>query len=95
MFKFLFTLLIFSFLILSKDIKAQNNDFQAGIYNIGIGSVLGGVGAIIHKRPEENFGKTLLKGMVQGALGGYLIFESKRLVRNFAETGSYNYVWRK
>lgn len=73
--------------------KAQNNDFEAGLFNVGIGSVLGGVGAIINKEPGEKFGKTLLKGLGQGALGGYLVFESKRLVREFAETGDYNYVW--
>lgn len=31
--------------------------------------------------------------MGQGALGGYLVFESKRLVREFAKSGNYNYVW--
>lgn len=34
-----------------------------------------------------------MKGLGQGALGGYLVFESKRLIREFAETGDYNYVW--
>lgn len=55
--------------------------------------MLGGVGAIINKEPREKFGKTLLKGLGQGALGGYLVFESKRLIREFAETGDYNYIW--
>ncbi|MDT0645639.1 hypothetical protein RM545_02960 [Zunongwangia sp. F260] len=73
--------------------KAQENDFQAGLYNVGIGSILGGLGAVINKKPEDKFGKTFLKGLGQGALGGYLIFEGKRLVREFAETGSFGYVW--
>jgi len=55
--------------------------------------VLGGVGAIINKEPDQKFGKTLLKGLGQGALGGYLVFESKRLVREFAKSGNYDYVW--
>lgn len=88
--------IIFSIILLiiePSKLKAQNNDFEAGIFNIGIGSVLGGVGAIINKEPEQKFGKTLLKGLGQGALGGYLVFESKRLVRKFAKTGNYDYVW--
>ncbi len=85
--------LILFALLLKSPAKAQANDFEAGLFNIGIGSVLGGVGAIINKNPGENFGKVLLKGMGQGALGGYVVFESKRLVREFAETGNYNYVW--
>ncbi|MDR5591520.1 hypothetical protein RE431_12805 [Christiangramia sp. SM2212] len=48
---------------------------------------------MINKEPGEKFGKTLLRGMGQGALGGYLVFESKRLVREFAKSGDYNYVW--
>ena len=88
--------IIFSIILLiiePSKLKAQNNDFEAGIFNIGIGSVLGGVGAIINKEPEQKFGKTLLKGLGQGALGGYLVFESKRLVREFAKSGNYDYVW--
>ncbi|MFD2831900.1 hypothetical protein [Gramella sp. AN32] len=78
---------------LTEKTVAQNNDFEAGFMNVGIGSILGGVGALINKRPEEKFGKILFKGMGQGALGGYLVFESKRLVREFAKSGNYTYIW--
>jgi len=91
--KFSVYLLLFLFLNIPFKSTAQNNDFEAGLFNIGVGSVLGGVGAIINKEPEQKFGKTLLKGLGQGALGGYLVFESKRLVRKFSKSGNYNYVW--
>ncbi|MCP9199456.1 hypothetical protein MKO06_06035 [Gramella sp. GC03-9] len=77
----------------SSEIFGQANDLEAGLYNVGVGSILGGVGAVINKEPDEKFGKTFLKGLGQGALGGYLVFESKRLVRSFARTGNFNYVW--
>ena len=73
--------------------KGQSSDLEAGLFNIGIGSVLGGVGAVINKEPGEKFGKVLLKGLGQGALGGYAVFESQRLVREFAESGDFGYVW--
>lgn len=85
--------LAFFLLILPHTNEAQNNDFEAGLFNVGIGSVLGGIGAVINKSPQEKFGKTFLKGIGQGALGGYLVFESKRLVREFAKSGNYGYVW--
>ena len=85
--------LIFFLFIFFQNSQAQNNDFEAGLFNVGIGSVLGGIGAVINKEPQEKFGKTLLKGLGQGALGGYLVFESKRLVREFAKSGNYGYVW--
>lgn len=85
--------LISFYFIFFQNSKAQNNDFEAGLFNVGIGSIVGGLGAVINKQPQEKFGKTLLKGMGQGALGGYLVFESKRLVREFATSGNYGYVW--
>ena len=72
---------------------AQENDLQYGLANIGIGAVIGGVGALINKEAEQRWDKTLLKGFAQGALGGYLIFESKRLVREFSEHRNYNLIW--
>src|SRR5690606_15007191 len=72
---------------------AQKNDLQYGLLNIGIGGVIGGIGAVINKEPDQRFDKTLLKGFTQGALGGYLVFESKRLVREFARDRDYNYIW--
>jgi hypothetical protein len=65
----------------------------AGLANIGLGAIVGGLGAIINKKPEEKTGKVFLKGLYQGAFGGYLVFESKRLIGKFAETENYAYVW--
>jgi hypothetical protein len=75
-------------------INAQHkNNFEAGLYNIGFGGFVGGIGAMINKKPDEKTGKVFLKGFGQGALGGYLLYESKRLVGKFAETKNYAYVW--
>lgn len=84
-----------TFLILgnSPALQAQNSELEMGLINVGISSVIGGVGALINKDKEEKPLKVLLKGMSQGALGGYVIFESKRLVRAFGRTENYNYVW--
>lgn len=72
---------------------AQTNDTREGIYNIGFGAVFGGIGAIITKDKDEKLLKVFVKGMGQGPLGGYVVFESKRLIRNFSETGNYGYIW--
>lgn len=75
-------------------INAQHrNNFEAGCYNVGFGGVISGIGVVINKKENEKTGKQFLKGFSQGALGGYLLFESKRLVGKFATTGNYNYVW--
>ncbi|TXD71186.1 hypothetical protein ESU54_17630 [Aequorivita antarctica] len=63
------------------------------LYNIGLGSVFSGVGALINKKPNERWGKVLLKGMGQGALGGYLIYESKNLIANINNKQKWEYSW--
>jgi len=37
--------------------NAQQNDTQAALYNIGLGSLFGGVGAMINKKPQEKLDK--------------------------------------
>lgn len=50
------------------------------IYNVSIGAVLGTLGALMNKKEDDSFKKIFLKGFCQGALGGYVTFESKKLV---------------
>ena len=59
--------------------NGQQNDSQAAVYNVVIGSVIGGIGSIINKKKDENALERFAKGSVQGALGGYVVFESKRI----------------
>lgn len=87
-------ILLSSFLVcLSNPANAQDTDLDFALMNIGVSSIIGGVGAVINKGKEEEFGKVFLKGVAQGALGGYVIFESKRMLREFSKTGKYVYVW--
>jgi len=87
-------ILLISYLLLTNQFQAQfKNDFHAGLYNISFGGFVGGIGAIINKNPNDKLGKVFLKGFGQGALGGYMLFESKRLVGKFSKTGNYAYVW--
>lgn len=80
-------------LVFAKPVFAQRNDTQAGLYNIGLGAVTGGIGAIINKKPEEKLGRVFVKGLYQGALGGYVIFESKRLTRLIYQQNELGFAW--
>lgn len=80
-------------LLISGCIFSQNNDTEAAIYNVASNAIIGGIGSLINKKPNEKSSKVILKGMYQGALGGYLTFESKRLVRQFHRTDNYAYLW--
>lgn len=86
-------ILILFLIIFGKPGEAQNSDLEFALVNVGVSSVIGGIGAIINKEPEEQFSKVLLKGFAQGALGGYVVFESKRMLREFSRGENYAYVW--
>lgn len=87
-------LILICFLVLySPTIKSQKNNSQAAVYNIVLGGIIGGIGAVINKNSSQNTGKTFLKGFREGALGGYLLFESKRLIREFGRQEKYIYAW--
>lgn len=93
-----FKKIIFSFTLIlsflnSGKILGQSNNTEALLYNIGIGSFFSGIGAVINKDPEEKIGKVFFKGMAQGALGGYLVYESKMLVGKIPKNGKLEINW--
>lgn len=89
-FKILFITAIFLY---SNEKSAQNSKSEMALYNIGLGSVFSGIGALINKKPNERWDKVLFKGMGQGALGGYLIYESKNLIGKIEQKQSLEYSW--
>ena len=89
--KFIF--LIIPLLLNTQTLKAQVNDTEAALYNIGFGAVFSTIGAVINKTPDEPLGDVIKKSMWQGALGGYVTFESKRLLREAQRKHKWEYIW--
>lgn len=73
--------------------RSQANDTEAAIYNVGFSALFSGIGAVINKNPGEKTGKVFLKGLYQGALGGYITFESKRLLREASNRDDWKLYW--
>lgn len=95
-YRFLYILIfIQSFILLTgQNSYSQKSELEYGLLNVGLGSLIGGIGAVINKEnPEEKFETVLLRGMAQGALGGYLVFESKRLLKFIPKYENYNIVY--
>ncbi|MDZ4203920.1 MAG: hypothetical protein U1C46_03775 [Bacteroidales bacterium] len=86
-------LFFFSLLLIPFQTNGQANDMEAAIYNIGIGAAFSTIGAVINKKPNEQIEKVILKGLWQGGSGGYVTFESKRLLRSAQEQENWNYYW--
>ncbi len=87
--RILFLIVLFS----TNSSYSQSNDTEAALYNVGFGGITGAIGAVINKKPDEKFGKVLLKGLWQGALGGYVTFESKRIIRHAWEEEDWKLYW--
>lgn len=86
--------IVLSLCLLPYTTNAQfKNDTQAALYDVGFGIVASSVGALINKTKKEKVGKVLLKSLWQGALGGYTIFESKRMLRLNSRQNTYAYYW--
>ena len=90
-----FTLYLFLlfFILQTHQTKAQNNDAQAAIYNIGLGGFFGGFGAVINKKPNEKIGKVFVKGLWQGSFGGLLTYKSKQFIYDFSNSGDFKDAW--
>lgn len=88
-----FPLLLLVFLVSVSSLRSQSNNTETALFNIGIGSVFSGIGAVINKEPKERFGDVLYKGMLQGALGGYLVYESKVIAGGIAKHRNLSYGW--
>lgn len=86
-------IIIFLALFSSTQTYSQNSELEFGLLNIASGAVVGGISALINKEPNQKIHRVLGKGVVQGALGGYLVFESKRLLGTFARKENYAYIW--
>lgn len=87
------TLSTLLFLLMCGKVKSQNSNAEMALYNIGFSSIVSGVGALINKKPNEPWGKVLLKGIGQGALGGCLVYGSKNLIGRISKEEKWRYGW--
>ncbi|MCJ8155100.1 hypothetical protein MKJ01_15130 [Chryseobacterium sp. SSA4.19] len=88
-------MMLFLFFPLSSFFSQAKNtsDGKEFIYNVSIGAITGAVGAIINKKKDQKLGEIAFKGFYQGAVGGYLSFESKRLVRLSEKENDWKLMW--
>lgn len=83
---------LFIFLI-SFNIQSQNTKFEYGIYNVGLGGFVGGIGALINKSKEEKPLKVFANGFWKGSIGGGMIHLSKLSVGEISNKSDYSYSW--
>lgn len=73
--------------------KRSDQNLELLLYNIGYGLVVGGIGAVINKHPQQKWQNALLKGAGQGALGGYVMYLGKKMTYPVAYNRNLGYSW--
>lgn len=81
------------FFLISSGISSQNSKLEYGIYNITLGGLSGGFGALINKKKEEKPLKTFGNGFWKGCIGGGTIHLSKINVGEVSIKNNYSYSW--
>lgn len=79
--------------ILYENTSCQKNNWEAAFYNIAIGASVSSIGALINKDKGEKPMPVIVKGIWQGALGGYITFESKRLIEPAYKHDDWKLFW--
>lgn len=88
-----FFLIVIILLSSQKNLTAQISNGELAAYNIGLGGIGAGIGAVINKKPNEKTGNVFLKGLWRGGLGGALIFGSKKIINEIEINERLEYSW--
>ena len=74
-------------------LPAQNYEAQSIIYNTLVGSLSGGIGAIINKKQDQKWFKAFEKGFLTGAGGGMVVYSGKKINYLVGEKQNLGYAW--
>jgi hypothetical protein len=71
----IFILILF---FIPKVLFSQDQQRTLLVYNVGLGAITSGVGAVINKPKHTNWKKYFIKGLWQGSIGGFVNYTSKK-----------------
>ncbi len=85
-----FILLIF---FVPKTLFSQHQERTLLAYNVGLGAVSSGIGAVINKPKHLNWKKAFLRGAWQGSVGGLINYSSKKTLFLVNKKNELLYAW--
>lgn len=85
-------LLLIIFLVPLK-LYGQGQEGTVLLYNVALGSITSGIGAVINKPKEVNWKKALLRGVWQGSVGGALNYSGKKTLYLINKYENIAYAW--
>ena len=76
-----------------QNVKSQNLEPKIFGYNVLIGGLTGGIGALINKKKDQKWHKVFIKGFVVGVGGGAISYSGKKLNALVAQNRELGYCW--
>ncbi len=83
--------ILFSFCF--SEIKAQNIEAKVISYNVLVGGISAGIGALINKKKDQKWHKVFAKGFIVGMGGGALVYAGKKINIMVAKKQELGYAW--
>jgi hypothetical protein len=84
---------ILLFLFVPKVLFSQNQQQTLLIYNVGLGAVSSGIGAVINKPKHAEWKKHFIKGFWQGGIGGLINYTGKKTLYLVNKKNEPLYAW--
>lgn len=73
--------------------KSQNLELKIISYNVLVGGLSGGIGAVINKKKDQKWHKAFVKGFIIGLGGGAIAYSGKKLNSLVAQKQNLAYCW--
>jgi hypothetical protein len=80
-------------LFLPKPCFSQDQQRALFVYNVGLGAVTSGIGAVINKPKHTDWKKYFIKGFWQGSIGGFVNYSSKKALYLVNKQQEPLYAW--
>jgi hypothetical protein len=74
-------------------VKSQNLEPRIITYNVLVGGLTGGIGAMINKKKDQKWHKAFIKGFVIGVGGGAVSYTGKKLNNFISQKRELGYGW--
>jgi hypothetical protein len=84
---------IFLILFVPKTLFSQDQQRKLLIYNVGLGAISSGIGAVINKPKHADWKKIFFRGFWQGGTGGFLNYASKKTLYLINKKNETLYAW--
>lgn len=81
------------FFFLAQTVNSQNIESKVITYNVLVGGLSGGIGALINKKKDEKWPKTFAKGFLVGCGGGALVYSGKKINYFISQKHELGYGW--